>query len=150
MRSLILVMSAALSVAACSTVPRSYTPILADPGSADAEFAAVVEQCSTLVDAGIRTGFRDSGIASAATGVAAGYGAGAVIFTTAAAGESLAGLAAASSVAIWAMPVVGILVAHGYSRRARARRESELQSAMTVCLSEYDYDVVDWHRVPDS
>jgi hypothetical protein len=147
MRVLAVLAVLAFCVSACSTTPRLYSPVFDDSDGMDSDTARIVQDCSELVDAGVRTDFRETRAASAATGVAMGYGTGAVIFGSVAASESLAGLAAASSVAIWAMPVVGILAASGYSRHVRANREREIQDLMAICLSEYGYHVTDWRRM---
>ena len=136
-----------LCLCACSTPPPLYSPVLDDPAAAGDEFDRTVRDCTEMVDAGVRTDFRETRAASAATGVAIGYGTGAVVFASFAAGESLAGLAAASSVAVWAMPVVGMAAAAGYSRRVRANRERKLQAAMAECLAEHGHHIVGWQRL---
>lgn len=134
-----------LSVAACSTTPRHYTPVLAETPSADSGFTGAVERCTALVDAGVRANFGNQALGTAAVGTAAAYGTGAVAMASA--GSTLLGSAAAASTAIIAMPVIGILVGVGYSRHVRARREGEIQDAMSTCLAESGYRVEGWERV---
>jgi hypothetical protein len=137
----------ALSLTACSTTPRNYSPVLAATSPPDDAFTGVVERCTTLVDAGVRANFGNQSLGTAAVGTAAAYGTGAVAM--AGAGSTLAGALGAASVAVVAMPVVGILVGVGYSRRVRAGREREIQAAMSTCLAESGYQVEGWNPVPD-
>jgi len=147
MRVSFLVILLVLAVAGCSTTPREFTPVLADPAQSGSGYVSAVEGCTVLVDAGIRSNFGNQGLGTAAVGTAAAYGTGAVVF--AGAGSTLAGALGAASVAVVAMPVVGILAGMGYSRRVRAGREREIQTAMTTCLTESGYQVERWDRVTD-
>jgi len=136
-----------LAVAGCSTVPREFTPVLAQSLSLDPHFASAMVQCTALVDAGVRANFGNQALGAVAVGTTAAYGTGAVAMASA--GSTLLGSAAAASVAVVAMPVAGILVGVGYSRRVRAGREREIQTAMTTCLAESGYQVQRWDRVTD-
>ncbi|MHA6288710.1 hypothetical protein [Maricaulis sp. CAU 1757] len=133
-------------LAGCSTVPRHYMPIPADPVEADAAFAGIVETCSNLVSQGVRSDYQLAVLQSGALGAAAAYGTGAVIFVGAADTAAIS-LITASNVALVAMPVVGILVAVGHSRRVRDHRERAIRRAMTDCLSEHGYRIERWQRV---
>lgn len=135
----VLILSETLLVG-CSTTPRQFDPVLAGPSS-DAT-AATVSICREMVDAGVTSNFVRDGLAPAATGVAAAYGTGAVAF--AGAGSTLAGTAGAASVALVAMPVVGIAAGIIYTRHIRSRRERHNMSAMTQCLAEHHLEVSDW------
>tara|TARA_R110002072_G_scaffold28732_3_gene91977 strand:- start:1567 stop:2010 length:444 start_codon:yes stop_codon:yes gene_type:complete len=145
MRVSVLVVLLTLAMAACSTMPREFTPVLAEPLSLDPGFAGVMEQCTALVDAGVRADFGNQSLGTVAVGTTAAYGTGAVAMASA--GSTLLGSAAAASVAVVAMPVIGILAGVGYSRHVRARREGEIQTAMTTCLAESGYRVERWERV---
>lgn len=124
----------------CSTTPRQFDPVLAAPSSGETE--AIVSTCREMVDAGITSNFVRDGLAPSATGVVAAYGTGAVAF--AGAGSTLAGTVGAASVALVAMPVVGIAAGVFYTRHVRSRRERQSRTAMIQCLSEYDIEVSDW------
>jgi hypothetical protein len=145
MRVPVLVVLLTLALTACSTVPRNFTPILAEPFPPDSDFDGAVGQCTALVDAGVRANFGDQTLGTVAVGTTVAYGTGAMAM--AGAGSTLLGSAAAASVAIVAMPVVGILAGVGYSRRVRAGREREIQTAMSDCLAESGYRVERWERV---
>ena len=95
---------ATVLVAGCSTTPRLFDPVIA--GSTAVGEAEIVAGCREMVDAGVTSNFMRDGVGPAATGVVAGYGAGAVAF--AGAGSTMVGSAAAASTAMVAMPVVGI------------------------------------------
>lgn len=126
----------------CSTTPRQFDPILAGPPSDETE--AIVSTCREMVDAGITSDFVRDGLAPAATGVAAAYGTGAVAF--AGAGSTLAGTVGAASVALVAMPLVGIAAGVLYTRHVRSRRERQSRTAMIQCLNEHHLEVSDWQR----
>lgn len=141
----VLVLSGTL-LAGCSTAPRRFYPVLVSPSSDGT--AAIVATCREMVDAGVTSNFVRDGLAPTATGVVAAYGTGAVAF--AGAGSTLAGTAGAASVALVAMPVVGIAAGILYTRHVRSRRERESMSAMTQCLGEHHLEVAGWQlRQPD-
>lgn len=130
---------------ACSTMPRSYSPILAPSEVSALEVETATEHCTRLVNSGVRTDFHEHRVASAATGVVVGYGTGAL--AVAGTGTTLAGTAAAVSAAAVVMPIAGIAGAIIYSNRVRARREHEIQAAMTECLRETGIVVDGWERI---
>lgn len=127
-------------LAGCSTTPRQFSPVLV--GTASDGSAAVVETCREMVNAGVTSNFVRDGLAPAATGVAAAYGTGAVAF--AGAGSTLAGTVGAASVALVAMPLVGIAAGVVYTRHVRSRRERQNMTAMTQCLAEHHLEVSEW------
>lgn len=137
----VFVLSVAL-LGGCSTTPRTFDPVFAGPPSDEA--TAVVATCREMVDAGVTANFVRDGLAPTATGIAAAYGTGAVAF--AGAGGTLAGTVGAASVALVAMPVVGIAAGVLYTRHVRSRRERQSMAAMTQCLSEHRLEVSRWER----
>lgn len=130
-----------LFLSGCSTAPRSFTPVLEDSAVAGPDFDASLERCTQLVNAGVRSDFRNHPLTAAAAGAAAGYGAGAVVFYSALGSGAIATAASATMVV---MPVVGIAVAATYAHAARARRERDIQDALSRCLSEEGYTVHHW------
>lgn len=135
----VLVLSVTL-LGGCSTTPRPFDPVVAGPPSD--ETAAVVATCREMVDAGVTANFVRDGLGPTATGVAAAYGTGAVAF--AGAGGTLAGTVGAASVALVAMPVVGIAAGVLYTRHVRSRRERQGMATMTQCLNEHRVEVSSW------
>lgn len=46
-------------VMGCSTTPRSFAPVLTDPGAAGPAFDATLKECTQLVNADVRSNFSD-------------------------------------------------------------------------------------------
>lgn len=147
MKQFLLAAAAAALLTACSTAPRSFSPVLSNADAGGPEFDAALQRCTQLVNAGVRSDFRNSPVTAGALGAATGYAAGAVVFVEALSSGAAAG---AITTATWvAMPVVGIAVAATYARSRRAAREREIQGAMTRCLSEEGYVVERWRLQPN-
>ena len=103
-----LVIGLSVSLAACSSQPRQFSPEMQVAVSDAAKFTADYEQCRTLVAGGQRSGF-GAQVASGGVGVAAGVGVGAAV----AGGTygTMAGAAAAAGAALVLMPIVGVAAA---------------------------------------
>lgn len=144
MKQVMLAVAASIFLVACSTAPRVFSPVLAESSAPGPEFDAALQRCTQLVDAGVRSDFRNSPLTAGALGAAAGYSVGGVVFVEALASGASAG--AITSATLVAMPVVGILVASTYAHSRRAAREREIQAAMTRCLAEEGYTVQRWRR----
>jgi hypothetical protein len=54
--------------------------------------------------------------------------------------------AAAASATLILAPVVGIAAAVGMAKHKRAKKEREIKTAMTLCLSEAGYEVSSWSK----
>ena len=129
-----LVIGLSVSLAACSSQPRQFSPEMQ---------VAVYEQCRTLVVGGQRSGF-GAQVASGGVGVAAGMGVGAALAGGTA--GTLAGAAAAASAALVLMPIVGVAAAWGLAKNRRLKKEKEIKQVTALCLSETGYTVSGWKR----
>ena len=138
-----LVIGLSVSLAACSSQPRQFSPEMQVAVSDAAKFAADYEQCRTLVAGGLRSGF-GAQVASGGVGVAAGVGVGAAV----AGGTygTMAGAAAAAGAALVLMPIVGVAAAWGLAKNRRLKKEKEIKQATALCLSETGYTVSGWKR----
>src|SRR5436190_473666 len=109
-----------LTLQACSSRPREFTPMLAAPTANQAEFDGIYATCQQLLIAGKldssgRTGSAGAGVAAGAATAAAGG-------TAAAAVGGYAGLAAASATIVL-LPFAIVGGAWGMSRMKRAKKE---------------------------
>jgi hypothetical protein len=135
-------MVACLTLQACSSRPRDFTPEL--PVAANqAEFDAAFATCQQL----FVTGKLDSSgrSASAGAGAAAGAATAAVGGTAAAAAAGYAGMAAAAATVVL-LPFAVVGGAWGMSRMKRAKKERAVKAAMEGCLMERGYRVVSWSK----
>lgn len=137
----------ALMLTACSSRPREFAASLAAPPPDQASFEAVHEACRTLVAQGYRSGFgariasAGAGVAGVGAGLAVGAGVGAGVAGT---GAGMAAAGAAISTALVMVPVLGVAAAWGLSKNRKLRKEREVKSAMSLCLSEQGYAVDSW------
>ncbi|HEX6218761.1 MAG TPA: hypothetical protein VFZ35_05765, partial [Sphingomicrobium sp.] len=133
----------ALTLQACSSRPREFTPNLALPPASQAEFDQAYATCQQLfvtgkLDASGRTG-------SAGAGAAAGVATAAAGTTAAAATGGYAGLAAAGATIVL-LPFAILGGAWGMSRAKRAKKEKAIKIALEGCLAERGYQVVGWSK----
>lgn len=134
---------ACLTLQACSSRPREFTPTLATPAASQAEFEAAYMTCQQLLIAGK---LDSSGrMASAGAGAAAGAATAAAGGTAAAVAGGYAGLAAASATIVL-LPFAILGGAWGLSRMKRAKKEQAIKTAMEGCLKERGYQVAGWSR----
>jgi hypothetical protein len=135
----------ALLVEACAGGPRPYAPVMAQPLADTSAFQVSLETCHARID---QPNAALSGAATAAEGAATTYVVGGVAL---AAGASSGGtLAAAAAAAGPAMVVALPISLYMYSRGRRARQERRIQQAMSACMAEQGYQVVEWRRVDEA
>ena len=139
----ICMMLPALTLQACSSRPREFTPMLAAPTTNQAEFDAIYATCQQLLVAGKLDSNGRSG--SAGAGAAAGAATAAAGGTAAAAVGGYAGLAAASATIVL-LPFAIVGGAWGMSRMKRAKKERAIKTAMEGCLMERGYQVAGWSK----
>ena len=132
---------ACLTLQACSSRPREFTPTFAATPAVQAEVDAAYATCQQL----FVTGRLDSSGRSASAGIGAATGAG-----TAAAGGAAAaavggygGLALASATIVL-LPFAVLGGAWGMSRKKRARKERAIKEALSGCMAERGYEVTEW------
>jgi len=134
---------ACLSLQACSSRPREFTPQLRMAPASQSEFDAVYATCQQLlVDGKLDSSGRGS---SAAAGVGAGAGAAAAGGATAAAIGGYGGLAVASATIVL-LPFAVLGGAWGLSRMKRAKKEHAIKIALDGCLQERGYEVAGWSK----
>ena len=134
---------ACLTLQACSSKPREFTPSLTAAPASQAEFDAAYATCQQLfiegkLDSNGRTGSAGAGLAAGATTAAVGSAA-------ATAGGGYAGLAAASATIVL-LPFAILGGAWGMSRAKRAKKERAVKTAMEGCLQERGYQVAGWSK----
>ena len=134
--------AACLTLQACSSRPREFTPML--PAAANqAEFDSAYATCQQLFVAGK---LDSSGrVGSAGAGAAAGAATAAVGGTAAAATAGYAGMAAAAATVVL-LPFAVLGGAWGMSRMKRAKKERAVKVALEGCLAERGYRVAGWSR----
>lgn len=142
------VLAAAVLLEGCSSRPRQLTPMLAPPpaGAAafdQAAFDRAYVECNDLLVAGKLDSegrLASAGAGAAATGVTAVAGG-----ATAAAVAGYGGLAVASATIVL-LPFALVGGAVGMAKAKRAKKEKAIKTAMTGCLAERGYAVVDWKK----
>ena len=139
------VLTLCLSLEACSSTPREFTPQLASAPAAQPEFEAAYATCRELLVSGKLDANGRSG--SAAAGAGAGAGTAAVGGAAAAAAGGWGGVALASATIVL-LPFAVVGGAWGMSRVKRARKERVIKTALEGCLREKGYEVVAWARAP--
>ena len=136
-------MIACLSLQACSSRPREFTPELRTAPASQSEFDAAYATCQQLlVEGKLDSSGRGS---SAAAGVGAGAGTAAGGGATAAAIGGYGGLAVASATFVL-LPFAALGGAWGLSRMKRAKKERAIKIALEGCLQERDYEVAGWSK----
>lgn len=128
----------ALAVVSCSSRPREFTALPKAAPADAAAYAQVHESCRVQVAQGKRSGF----VGSAAAGTAVAAGTGAAIVGSA--GPGMFAGAAAASMAVVVMPIVGIGAAWGLAKAKKKKKERDVKQAMTLCLAENGHMVGDW------
>lgn len=145
-------LACALLLAACSSRPREFRPMLAAPSTGQAAFDqaafdAAYADCSQLLVAGKLD--RDGRLASAGAGAAA-MGTTAVVGTgTAVAIAGYSGLAVLSATVVL-LPVALVGGAVGMAKAKRAKKEKAIKAAMTGCLAERGYQVQSWEQAAEA
>lgn len=133
-----------LSLQACSSRPRDFTPQLAAAPAIQAEFDAAYATCQQLLVAGkLDSSGRSS---SAAAGAGAAAGTAAIGGTAAAAAGGFGGLAVAGATIVL-LPFALLGGAWGMSRMKRAKKERAIKVALEGCLRERGYEVAGWTKV---
>ena len=132
-----------LTLEACSSRPREFTPTLAAAPADQAQFYTAYADCHQLLVAG-KLDLSGRG-GSAGAGVAAGAGTAAVGGATAADVGGYAGLAAASATIVL-LPFAIVGGAWGMSKMKRAKKERAIKAAMEGCLKERGYEVASWSK----
>jgi len=133
-----------LSLEACSSRPREFTPQLTTAPSTRPQFDAVYADCRELLVSGKLDANGRSG--SAAAGAGAGAGTAAVGGTAAAVAGGWGGVALASATIVL-LPFAVVGGAWGMSRMKRARKERAIKTALQGCLKERGYEVAGWTKV---
>jgi len=132
-----------LSLDACSSTPREFTPQLSSPAAAPSDFDAAYAQCRELLVSGKLDANGKS--SSLAAGAGAGAGTAAVGGAAAAAAGGWGGVALASATIVL-LPFAIVGGAWGMSRAKRAKKERAIKTALEGCLGERGYQVVGWAR----
>jgi hypothetical protein len=135
-----------LTLQACSSRPRDFTPTLASPGANQANFEAAYVSCHQRLVAGKLDSSGRSG--SLGAGAGAGAGTAAVGGTAAAVAGGWGGVARASATVVL-LPFAVIGGAWGMSRAKRAKKERAIKTALTGCLQEHGFQVAGWSRTID-
>ena len=139
----IISISACLTLQACSSRPREFTPTLAAPAANQAAFETAYATCQNLLVAGKLDSSGRAG--SAGVGAAAGAATAAAGGTAAAAAGGYAGLAAASATIVL-LPFAVLGGAWGMAKMKRAKKERAIKIAMEGCLRERGYQVAGWSK----
>jgi hypothetical protein len=134
-----------LSLEACSSRPREFTPQLAIAPAAQSQFDAAYTQCRELLVTGkLDANGRSSSVAA---GAGAGAGTAAVGGAAAAAAGGWGGVALASATIVL-LPFAVVGGAWGMSRMKRTRKERAIKTALQGCLKERGYEVAGWEKAP--
>jgi hypothetical protein len=132
-----------LTLQACSSRPRDFTPTLATPTANQADFEAAYATCRQLLVAGKLSASGRSG--SLAAGAGAGAGTAAVGGTAAAVAGGWGGVALASATVVL-LPFAIVGGAWGMSRMKRAKKERAIKTALEGCLQERGFQVAGWSK----
>ena len=132
---------AVLTLQACSSRPREFSPTLAAaPGDAK-HFEASFAECGRLMADGKLNSAGQ--LASGGAGAAVGATTMAVGGTAAAAAGGWTGLAVASATVVL-LPFAAVAGAWGLAKKKKNKKERAVQRAMAGCLTERGYPVVGW------
>jgi hypothetical protein len=132
-----------LTLEACSSRPRDFTPTLASPSANQADFEAAYASCHQQLVAGKLDSSGRSG--SLGAGAGAGAGTAAVGGTAAAVAGGWGGVALASATVVL-LPFAVLGGAWGMSRMKRAKKEQAIKTALTGCLQEHGFQVAGWSK----
>ena len=134
---------ACVTLQACSSKPREFTPTLATAAASQSDFDAAFATCrQLLVEGKLDSSGRG---ASGAAGAAAGATTAAVGGATAATVGGYAGLAAASATIVL-LPFAIVGGAWGMSKMKRAKKERAIKTSLAGCLHERGYEVAGWSK----
>ncbi len=134
---------ACLTLQACSSRPREFTPTLSAPLASQSQFDAAFATCQQLfvtgkLDSSGRAGSAGAGAAAgAATAVAGGAAATSMV--------PAVGMALASATVVL-LPFAILGGAWGMSKMKRAKKERAIKTALEGCLKERGYEVAGWSR----
>ncbi len=134
---------ACLTLQACSSRPREFTPRMAAPVASQSEFDAAYATCQRL----FVTGKLDSSGRAGSAGAGAAAGAATAVAGGAAATSMVPAVGAAlASATLVLLPFAILGGAWGMSRTKRAKKERAVKTAMEGCLSERGYQVAGWSK----
>ena len=132
---------AMLSLQACSSRPREFSPLLATAPVDQNGFEAAIYECRQLmVDGKLNA---HGHLASGGAGAAASAATVAVGGTAAAAAGGWTGVAVASATIVL-LPFAAVAGAWGLAKSKKNKKERAVQQAMAGCLIERGYPVVGW------
>lgn len=132
-----------LTLQACSSRPREFTPSLVSPTASKADFEAAYATCRQLLVAGKLNSSGRTG--SLAGGAGAGAGTAAVGGTAAAMAGGWGGVALASATVVL-LPFAVVGGAFGMSRMKRAKKEWAIKTKLEGCLQERGFRVAGWSK----
>ena len=135
----------ALSLQACSSRPREFSPALATVPADQSSFQAAFSECRQLLaDGKLDT---HGHLASGGAGAAAGVTTAAVGGTAAAVAGGWTGLAVASATIVL-LPFAAVGGAWRMAKSKKNKKEKAIQQAMAGCLTERGYPVIGWEPAP--
>ncbi len=137
------VLIACLTLPACSSRPREFTPTLAAPLASQSAFDAAYATCQQL----FVTGKLDSSGKAGSAGAGAAAGAATAVAGGAAATSMVPAVGAAlASATLVLLPFAILGGAWGMSKAKRAKKERAVKTAMEGCLKERGYAIAGWSR----
>ena len=139
-KATLLALTAALTLQACSSRPRQFSPVLQAAPADAAAFDASYRECHALAaDGKLKSDALASGGGGAAAGAATGA-AGAAIATGSAGWGGFAVMGATLVLAPFAIAAG----AWGVAKSKKTKKEKAIQSAAASCLQQNGYEVVGW------
>lgn len=132
---------AAMSLQACSSRPREFSPALATAPADQDNFEAAFSECRQLMADGKLN--QHGHLASGGAGAAAGVTTAAVGGTAAAVAGGWTGVAVASATVVL-LPFAAVAGAWRVAKSKKNKKEKAVQQAMAGCLTERGYPVVGW------
>ena len=142
-QGLAVAIAASLCLSACSSRPRAFNPVLSAAPADQTGFEAAISECTELMLAGKLDSHGRLG--SGGAGAAAGATTAAVGGTAAAMAGGWGGVAVASATIVL-LPFAALGGAWGMAKRKKLQKEKAVKQAMSGCLNERGYAVVDWQR----
>ena len=132
-----------LTLQACSSRPRDFSPMLATPTDSRADFDTAYATCHQLLVVGkLNSSGRSSSLGA---GAKAGAGTAAVGGTAAAMAGGWGGVALASATVVL-LPFAVFGGAWGMSRMKRTKKERAIKTALEGCLQERGFQVAGWSK----